>query len=93
MVLIVDVVRDQKIMQIYTVLKIEANGNWSFFVYIRFCDFGLRKAKTYLFSEEKFCQGNVSTLSFAIFYRLISDLTQITYAAISLSLHTSRQTK
>jgi len=92
MVLIVDVVRDRKIMQIYTVLKIEANCNLSFFVYIRFCDVGLRKART-LFSEEKFCQGNVSSLSFAICYRLISDLTGITYAAISLSLHTSRQTK
>ena len=76
MVLIVDVVRDRKIMQIYTVLKIEANGNLSF-----------------LFSKEKFCQGNVSSLSFAIRYRLISDLTRITYAAISLSLHTSRQAK
>ena len=92
MVLIVDVVRDRKIMQIYTVLKIEANNNLSFFVYIRFCDVGLRKAKT-LFSKEEFCQGNVSSLSFAICYRLISDLMRITYAAISLSLHTSCQTK
>ena len=94
MVLIIDVIRDRKIMQIPpTVLKIEVNGNWSFFVYIRFCNVGVRKAKTYLFSEEKFCQGNVSSLSFAICYRLISDLTRITYAAISLSLHTSCQTK
>ena len=92
MVLIVDVVRHRKIMQIYTVLKIEANGNLSFFVYMRFCDVGLRKAKT-LFSEENFCQGIVSSLSFAICYRLISNLTWITYAAISLSLHTSRQMK
>ena len=50
-------------MQIYTVLKIEVNGNLSFFVDIHFCDFGLPKAKT-LFSEENFCQGNVSSLSF-----------------------------
>ena len=92
MVLIIDVVCDRNILQIYTVLKIEANGNLSFFVYVRFCDVGLRKAKT-LFSEENFCQGNVSSLSFAICYCLISDLTWITYAAISLSLHTSRQTK
>ena len=53
MVLIVDAVRDRKIMQIYTVLKIDANGNWSFFVYIRFCDVGLRKAKTYLFCQPR----------------------------------------
>ena len=84
-------------MQIYTVLKIEANCNLSFFVYIRFCDaalpkVGLPKAKT-LFSEANFCQGKASSFSFAICYRLISDLTRITYAAISLGMHSSRQTK
>ena len=40
-------------MQIYAVLKIEANHNLSFLFTLRFCDFDLFKANTF-FSEDKF---------------------------------------
>ena len=42
-----------KIMQIYALLKIEANHNLSFLFTLRFCDFGLLKAKTF-FTEDNF---------------------------------------
>ena len=38
-------------MQIYAVLTIEANCNLSFLFTLRFCDFGLLKAKTF-FTED-----------------------------------------
>ena len=40
-------------MQIYTVLKTEANHNLSFLFTSRFCDFGPLKANTF-FTEDNF---------------------------------------
>ena len=40
-------------MQIYAVLKIEANRHLSFLFTLRFCDFGHLKAKTF-FTDDDF---------------------------------------
>ena len=57
-------------MQIYTLLKIEANHNLSFLFTLRFCDFDLFKVNTF-FTEDNFMY-KVRSLFTSLFYFNIS---------------------